>query len=1081
MQSGDWDSAAAICEVAQADFPEEGGLAEYWPRIHEAQRQRAMQELQVQVRASLARRDLEAAERQLGAAQPNLSQDPAWQALSLEFERYRAYDGDLKRAAEASAAGAYDDAEEMLRRWLAEALDRRAGELFEAVSQARREAAERARLEAEERARREAEELARRQQEAAIAKGRSDADALIRKADYRGAIAILDRLAGQYPGHTDIQHDRDAVDEALERQRREAVEQARRQEEAAIAKGRSDADTLIRKADYQGAMAILDGLAGQFPGQPDIQHDREAVGEALERQRREAEDRIRLQQEEAAIAEGRRDVEALVRKADYAGAMAILDRLADGFPGRQDIQQEREAVAEVLERQNREAAEAATRQEGAAIAEGRSHADALIRKADYQGAIAILDRLAGQYPGQPDIERDREAVAVALERQDREASESARRQQEESAIAKGRGDAEALTGKGDYNGAIAMLDELAAQYPHDSGIQRDRESAVQALDRQRREAKEEAYRQEQAAFASQRQHAATLAQNGDYKGAIAILGQLALMHPGHSGIERELEAAARELDRLRLKAEEQKRRKEKAAIDSGRAQSAALIQSGDHAGAIALLSRLAKQHPEHADIERDRDTAMRELERMRVEAAISEERREAAVLSEKGDYQAAIAILQRLAHEHSAHTGIQDDLHAAKLARERQRQEAEEQARLKRIEEGIAQGRRDAAALSAQSAYADAIAMLDQLTGRYGSDPGIEHDRQAAAVVLERQRAEAAIARSRETAAELIRKGDCQGAIGLLDGLANQYPAHPGIQADREAAQRELQRQREETAIAKSRGDAAALITKRDHRGALALLDQLADRYPGHIEIQRDREAAQRELQRQIREAEEQARRQAEEASIAKARSDAAAMIQHGDYQAALAMLDWFAGQFPDHAGIKADREALGRQLEILRREAEEQERRQRELAVIAKAREDAAGFAERGEYQEAIAVLDRLAGQYPADSGIRADRDAAAAAWERQQRETEERAKVALSVFSARQREVAAASPEQPPIQDDAEQRAKAALAVRSARKQDAPDQADPAAADLTSNLSATAIRLATGAAAKGRHLLGKLHRGKR
>jgi hypothetical protein len=194
-------------------------------------------------------------------------------------------------------------------------------------------------------------------------------------------------------------------------------------------------------------------------------------------------------------------------------------------------------------------------------------------------------------------------------------------------------------------------------------------------------------------------------------------------------------------------------------------------------------------------------------------------------------------------------------------------------------------------------------------------------------------------------------------------------------------------------------------------------------------------------------------------------------------------MLDWFASQFPDHLGIRQDREAAGRQLEILRRDAEERARRKQELLAIAKVREEAAGLVRQGEYQQAMAVLDRLAGQYPADPEIRADRDAAAAEWERQRAEIEERAKGALSAFSARQRDVAAtaAGGAAPipvrPTEDDAEQRAKAALAALSARKQAAPNPADRAAPAPTPNSSRVAARLA----AKGRGLLERLHREKR
>jgi len=1056
IQAGDWDAAAGNCDAAQRDFPREAKLAEFSIRIREAQRQLAISQLQAQVRGSLAQQDLDAVERQLAATRQGFSQDAVWQTLLREFERYRAYHGDLKRAAEACAAGTYDHAEELLLPWLDEAPDPRAAKLFETASEGRREAQERDR---------------RQQEDATIAKGRSDADALVRQGDYTGAIAMLHQLAAQYPGHPEIQRDQEAAAQALERQLRE--------EAAAIAKGRSDADALSRRGDYPGAIAMLDELAGQHPGHPEIQQDREAAAQALERQRRQAEERARRQQEDAAVAKGRSDAVALIRRGDYPGAIAMLDELAGQYPRHAEIQQDREAAAQALESQRRQAAEQARRQhEDAAVAKGRSDAEALVRRGDYPGAIAMLDELAGQYPGHPEIQEDREAAAQALERQ-RHAAELARRQQEEMAVAKGRSDADALVRQGHYRGAIAILDQLAAQYPNRSEIRQDRETAARELDRQHREAEAATRRQQDAAFiAGERQKAAALVQEGNYKDAVAALQQLALVHPGHSGIQQDMEAARRELDRQCLEAAEQVRRQEQAVIAGARTEAAALIERRDYAGAMTLLGRLAKQFPGHAEIEQDRDSAAHELERIRVELAIAEDRRKAAVLAEKADYTAAIGILRPLSRKHPDHSGIQGDLDAAKCERERQRHEAEERTRRQRREEAIAQGRQDSQALISQGAYDDAIATLDRLTQDYGTNPEIEQDRQTALAELERQRREAdeqsrrrreegAIAKTRHDAAALIEKGDCRGAIRVLDWLANQYPGYPGIQQDREAAQQELERQRweaeelarrqrEEAAIAEGRTQAAALTTAGDDQGALALLDRLANQYPGHLDIQRDRKAVQREVQHQLLEAEEQARRQREEAAVAKARGDAAALAQNGDYQGALALLDWLGSQFPGHPAIQQDRQTLGRQWEKVRREAEELARRQLELLALAKARQDAAAFIRKGDFQGATAILDRLAVRYPGDVEIRADRDAAAAALQRQRREMEDRAKRALAVVETKRKSASEANPlPVRPVHEDAEQRARRVLVNLPAGKRGARDQAGPAGVARLSNWS--------------------------
>jgi len=948
-QFEDWESAARNCDAAQREFPADASLAALSARIHEAQRQLQVKALQEEVRVSLARQDLAEAERQLTSTQAVYSEEASWQTLWREFERYRVYDRDIKLASEAHAAGDYARAEEALRPWFPDALDDRAAKLWEAVSRDRREAEEQARA-----------EQARRQTEAAIAKGRSDAAGQLRKGDCEGAIAMLDALAGQFPDRPDIQSDRQAAARELDRQRREAEERARQQTEAAIAKGRSDAAEQVRKGDCEGAIAMLDALAGQFPDRPDIQSDRQAAAREFDRQQTEA------------IDKGRSDAAEQVRKGDCEGAIATLDALAGQFPDRPDIQSDRQAAARELDRQHREAEERAREQTEAAIAKGRSDAAEQVRKGDCEGAIATLDALAGQFPDRPDIQSDRQAAARELDRQRREAEERAR-QQTEAAIAKGRSDAMELLRKGDCEGAIATLDALAGQFPDRLDIQSDRQAAARELDSQR----------EEAEIAMGRQEAARLIEV-DSAAAIAVLERLAGQHPSNSDVVRELETARRELERRRQEAEEQQRRQDQAVVAQGRAEAAVLAENGEYPRAIAMLDRLASQYPDDAAIALDRAAAVSALERARAEAAIAKGRQEAAVLAEQGEYEGAIAL-------------------------------------------------------------------LDRLSQTYQSDPGVERDREAVARRWEHLRREqAAIAKGRHDATVLLEKGNAEGAIRVLDWLAGQYPGHAEIQKDGEAAERELERQRreaeafarrqrEEAAIATARQDAAALLREGDHEGALAILEPLANLYPGHVEIRRDRDSVLRVRERQRVEAEEQARRQREEASIDKVLQDAAALVEKGDHQGAGALLDWLSSQFPGHAGVTREREALKRRLETQQREAEELARRQQEQLAIAKARQDAADCVQNGDYPGAVAILDRLASQFPADAGIQREWVAAMLAYEQQRRDAEERAKQALANWVKRKAGAADAKEEvveraatQVP-EADAEERAKQALARHS------------------------------------------------
>ena len=789
IASEDWDTAARHGDAARQDLPGEPSLTLYSARIQEARRQAGIQELQDQVRAALARMDLPAAERHLSATQVTLAQDPVWQALWREFEQRRAYDGNLKRAGEERGAGRHDRAEEILRALLSAAPDQRAAGILESIAQDRRAA----------------EKEACRQAEAAIAAGRGESDALVQKGDYTEAIAILERLAGRYPDQASIRERVQQLGEAAKL--RVAEEEARRQAEAAIAKGLAEADTFVQKGDHRSAIATLERLAGQNQDRLDIQRRilqvREAARHEQERQRREAEEEAR-RQAEAAIAKGLGEAEALVQKGDYQGAVAILDQLDRQHPDCAEILEEMHIAASALERQR----------EQAAIAKGRREAAALAQKEEYQEALAILDRLAGKYPGDVGVQEDRKTARAARARQVNEAEDRVRRQRAQEALAKGRDDAAALGAKGLYGDAMAILARVVQDFENQPGIESDIQSAARDLEQLRRQNEEQARRRrEEAAITKGRQDAANLIENGDCQGAIRVLEWLAVQYPGHAGIQRDLEAAQRERERLRWEAEEQARR------------------------------------------------------------------------------------------------------------------------------------------------------------------------------------------------------------------------------------------EREQAAVAQARGDAASLTRDGDCEGALALLDKLAEQYPGYAEIRRDRDAARRELERRRVEAQEQERRQRDEEAIAKSRQDVAEQVQRGDYQGALAILDWLAGQFPGHPGVKQDQDALRRQLETLRQKAEDEARRQRELLEIANGRQDATRLVRRGDYQAALAVLDRLAAQYPADTEIARDRAAAADEWNRRQHEVEDRARLALAKYSERQRSQAeqpgAAPPtvvEPVPVEElrASEERAQQALAAFWAKKQE-------------------------------------------
>jgi serine/threonine protein kinase len=948
IQSGDWERAEIECQDAVRLFPGDAALSLFPARVQDGRRQSEIQMLQVRVQASLKQQGLDEAERELAAVREIFSQEAVWQDLWRECQSLKQYRDNLALAETARARKDYALAEEILRPLRVGAPDKRAANLLGDVVGERRAAEEDARREEEDRRRREAVEARRDRERAAIARGRAEAANLARKAEYATAVALLDQLAGQYPAEAGIEQDREAARHEWERQRREAEEHARRQ---AISAGRQEAGELLHGGDFQGAIALLDRLAAEFPDAIEIRQDREAAVSERERQQRKAEEHARQQ----AISAARQEAGELLRGGDFQGAITLLDRLAAEFPDAIEIRQDREAALGERERQRREAEEQARRRREQAISTGRQKAAELLNRGDWQRASAILDSLGAEYPDSIEIRHDREAALHEGERQRHEAEEQARQQ----AISAGRQEAAELTRRGDWQAAFAVLDRLGAEYPGAIEIREDREAALREKERLRREAEEQTRQQ---AISAGHQEAAELTRRGDWQAAIAILDRLGAEYPDAIEIREDREAALREEERLRREGEEQVRRRRELAVSAGHQEAADLLRRGDWQAAIAVLDHLGADYPDALEIHQDREAAVHEGERQRREAeeqarqqAISAGRQEATNLLNSGNSQAAVALLDRLGAQYPDNPEIRQDLAAAQREVERQRREAEEQARQQAISAG------------------------------------------------------------RQEATNLLNSGDSQAAVALLDRLGAQYPDNPEIRQDREAAQREVERQRREAeeqarrqreqAISTGRQKAAELLQNGDLQGALAILHRLGAAYPDATEIRQDRDTAWREWGRQRREAEEEAQRRRQQV-IAAGRQEAAELLRNGDARGAIAALDRLGAAYPGAIEIGQDREAARHEWEQQQREAEEQVRRERELAAIAQGRDEAAGLMRIEDYHAAGALLDRLALQFPGNPDIEQDRKAAAEAINLRHLEAEERARRALAVVSARRRE---------------------------------------------------------------------------
>jgi hypothetical protein len=448
--------------------------------------------LRIRVEGSFARWDLDDVRRQLEAAREESGRDPVWQALWRQLESWQAYQTGLVAAEQACRGGNFEDAERMLQPLLAGAPDGRARKLGQLIATERRDAEEALRREAEDRIQREAAEKARLERGHAIAAGRQEAAESVRRGDIRDAIAVLNRLARQYGASDEIRMDLDAAELVLAQQLRE--EAARR-----------------------------------------------------------AEIEARQQAERAAVAAGRQQAAELQGRGDYTGALSQLDALMGQYPDHGEILADRRAAEEERGRRRREAEETARRERERAIAQGRAEAAKLAAGGQFQDAIALLARLALQYPDRPELVSDRAATELAWEKQRRDEEARVRRQQDDAAVARACQEAASLVGAGNYRKAIANLDALAQQYPTHQAIPTARREAVLAGERQEREA------QDQARLAKGREEAAAFGRGGDFQAAVAVLDKLLAQFPRNVELRNERDAAAREVDRWKRETEERAR------------------------------------------------------------------------------------------------------------------------------------------------------------------------------------------------------------------------------------------------------------------------------------------------------------------------------------------------------------------------------------------------------------------------------------------------------------------------------------------------------------------------------------------
>jgi tetratricopeptide (TPR) repeat protein len=158
---------------------------------------------------------------------------------------------------------------------------------------------------------------------------------------------------------------------------------------------RKEAEKLMQSQQFQEAALRLRALQAEFPDDRAIAEDLVQAIEAITRQTRGD-----------AYIQARSRVDALARVGQYQAAVNILEELAGQYPGDAALQQELSAARQILREQNRRERYPTGRRQAAELAQAHNFKD----------AIALLETLQAEFPGDAGLQEDLKSARELQER-----------------------------------------------------------------------------------------------------------------------------------------------------------------------------------------------------------------------------------------------------------------------------------------------------------------------------------------------------------------------------------------------------------------------------------------------------------------------------------------------------------------------------------------------------------------------------------------------------------------------------------------------------------------------------------------
>ena len=467
-----------------------------------------------------------------------------------------------------------------------------------------------------------------------FSQSRKELAALLKSRQFDQAIAKAEELIGVFPEEAELQDDL--------RRARVARDQAARKQ--AYAQGRAELDALLKDRQFALAVAKLEELATAFPDEPELQDE-------LRRARAGREGAVRKD----AYEQGRKEFEALIKSRNFSAAVAQAEKLIAAFPEEQELNDDLRRACEARDLAARKGA----------FVQGRKEFDALFKSRRFDEAVAKATALIAAFPDEPELQDDLTRASQAREQRARQET-----------LARGRQTLENLMKDRQFDQAVAAAERMIANFPD--------EPEMQETLRRARQARDQAARKE--TYARSRQDLEELMRHRQFDAAVLAAERLAASFPEEPELPELLRRAREALDQAGRKS----------AYERGRKEIEGSMRNRRFDQAIAKAQELIASFPEESLFQDELKRAIEARDKAARQAEYDRRRQEFDVLMKGGQFAEAIAKAEALVHDFPGDPLAQQDLQAAKSARQVRERGAELEAQIAELEALFHKGDSDA-------------------------------------------------------------------------------------------------------------------------------------------------------------------------------------------------------------------------------------------------------------------------------------------------------------------------------------------------------------------------------------------------